>query len=108
MQMIDLEAMYASLLAEIDVFLLLGRTKEAEGVFSAMTRLILINGVDGASLAKLFTKLEHIPGAYTYAQNIAHLTTTEQIFLIVTARESSQMIARMRQAPMFTQPPLLG
>jgi hypothetical protein len=108
MQTIELEAMYASLLAEIDVFILLERKKEAEGVFAVMTRLICLYGVDGASLHRLFAKLEHIPSAYTYAQNIARLATPEQLILFGSARDSSQMVARMRQGQNFTQPPLLG
>ena len=108
MHMIELEAMYASLLAEIDIFIGFGRSKEAEGIFAVMTRFILLHGVDGASLHHLFRKLEHIPGAYTYAQNIAHLADTTQLFLIKTARENAQALVRMRQAPINTPPSLLG
>ena len=108
MHTIELEALYASLLAEIDIFIKLGRNKEAEGVFAVMTRLITLYGVDGASLYHLFQKLEYIPGAYTYTQNIAQLADTQQLFLIATARECAQTVARAKQTSTQTLPPLFG
>ena len=91
MHAIDLEAMYASLLAEIDIFINQNKNKEAEGIFAVMTRFILLYGVDGASLFHLFRKLVHIPNAHTYAQHVERLATPEEVILIATAREIQKL-----------------
>lgn len=106
MQTVELGMVYKCLLKEIGVFLLLERTKEAEGVFSAATRLALAHGIDSASASALFALLRQIPNAHTYAQNIARFATPEELQIIASAKEASYALTCMRQAPVAPFRPL--